>query len=145
MSDRRPGGILYGTITGVLIVFGFLTGFSIGLPFLLLGLALAALAPFRGRGRVFWPGLAAALGFILGFGLITPLGCTSTATMREIGRRPAIAEQGHTTCTNALGITYEGGAAYNPPRDRALIAGLALAGLAAGIAGLLVRPPKGHG
>ena len=73
---------LYWVLVWLLIAVGLATVFSIGLPLLLLGATLAVLSSFRDRPRVFWPWLLGVVGFIGGYVLIAPLGCTATAISR---------------------------------------------------------------
>jgi hypothetical protein len=63
----------------LLVAFGFVTGFSIGPPFFLVGLALLVLGPLRRWPRLFWPPLVGVLAFTLGVVLFIPLSCTATA------------------------------------------------------------------
>ena len=65
----------------LLVAFGFITGFSIGPPFLLVGLAMLVLGPLRRRPRLYWPPLVGVLAFILG---VVPLVTASGAG--EYGR-----------------------------------------------------------
>ena len=46
---------MYWIAAVTLVVLGFLGAFSIGGPFLMLGVAMLALGPFRHRPRIFWP------------------------------------------------------------------------------------------
>jgi hypothetical protein len=55
-----------GKTSFVLLAFGFLAILSIGMYFLLLGVALILLSPFRSRPSIFRPGLARVTGFIVG-------------------------------------------------------------------------------
>ena len=126
---------MYWIIAVALVVFGFLGGFSIGGPFLMLGLAMLALGPFHHRPRLFWPVIAGVVAFSAGYWAVTPLVCTTTAHLGE---------EASTACTNLLGISYAGGPDYNPPLVPARIAGLA-AGLAAGATtALLLRLRRVH-
>ncbi len=133
VSGRRGPSRWYWALAGVLVVFGFLTGFSIGLPFLLLGYVLFALGPFRHRRRVFWPVLAGVVVFEVGFILVSPLGCTTSATETTTADGVTMRSGGATRCSNILGIDYRGGSGYDPPRWPAASLGLA-AGVAAGAA-----------
>lgn len=72
-------------LVAVLVIFGFLTGFSIGMPFLLLGIVLAVLAPCRHRRSVFWPPVLAVPALVAGYLLVAPLGCTATTTSPVAG------------------------------------------------------------
>ena len=110
-----------------LIAFGYVAIFSIGAPFLLLGLMLALLFPWRHRRGVLATGLAAVVGFVVGYVLVAPLSCTGTE-MFTVGE--ATTEM-YTACSNILGIPYGGTGYYNPSLLPALLAGLTLALLTA--------------
>jgi hypothetical protein len=121
----------YRTLVGMLIVFGFITGFSIGIPFLLLGLVLALLGPVRPRSIVFWPIVVAYTGFIVTYVVIAPLGC-------EWDQRASYPS--YVTCTNPIGIEYSGrGDAYDPSHVPALLAGVAAAAFVAWSTRSLIR------
>jgi hypothetical protein len=100
--------VTYWVLALVLTVFGFLTGFSIGAPFLLLGLALLVLGPLRRRPRIFWPALVAVTAFVLTVALLIPLSCVATS---EAGGGSS------TVCTSIAGPTWSGTGIYNPPRE----------------------------
>jgi peptidoglycan/LPS O-acetylase OafA/YrhL len=123
----------YWLLVAVLTIFGALTGFTIGIPFLLLGIVLAVLAPYRHRRRVFWPPVIAVPAFVLGFVLVAPLGCTATGTA------PGEPAARHTVCSNAIGIDYSGPGSYNPSLMPALLAGMATALVGAVVARLVLR------
>jgi len=112
---RRRSTVWYRVLVAVLIAFGFVGGFSIGIPFLLVGGTLGLIGPYRHRPDVFWPSLIAVLSLILGYVLIR---CHSTGTT--------------TVCSNIIGIDYSGSGTYNPSLLPALIAGLGAA-LTAGV------------
>lgn len=109
------------------LVFGYLALFSIGAPFFLTGVAMLAVMPWRHRPAVLWPALVAPWAFALGYVLIAPLGCTSTASAAA----GEAAGPSFTTCTNVLGIDYSGEGPYNAPLLPAFAAGIAVALLAA--------------
>jgi hypothetical protein len=113
-------------IAAVLIVFGILAGFSIGQPFLLLGIGLLILYPCRLRRRVFWPLLIGLVAFLTGMTLVTPMWCTAVS----IPGGPS-----QTVCTNVLGFTWSGAGLYNPPPEARVLA--ALVGLIAGLVATL--------
>jgi hypothetical protein len=73
----------------LLVAFGFITGFSIGPPFLLVGLAMLVLGPLRRWPRLYWPPLVGLLAFIVGVVLVVPMHCTATAEV-TVGRRIAM-------------------------------------------------------
>ena len=128
MSDGTAG---YWVLVLVLCLFGIVGIFSIGMPFLLLGLTLAVVAPWRRQPEVLWPAVTAVVAFVAGFILVTPLGC-STSPSSDFSVQ-------HTTCTNVLGIDYSGQGLYNPSQWPALLAGLALSGLAAATVRAIVK------
>jgi hypothetical protein len=122
----------------VLVVFGFITGFSIGPPFLLLGLAMLVLGPLRRWPRLFWPSLVGFFAFLVGVIAVIPITCTATE---------AIGETSRTVCTSLLGPTWSGSGLYNPPPEAfqlALAVGLA-AGVATAIATLAWLTVRGRG
>jgi hypothetical protein len=126
---NRVGTAAYWGVAVLLAGFGFLGLFSIGAPFLLTGVAMMVVSPWRTRREVLWPALVGVWAFVLGYVLVAPLGCTSTA-VAVTAASPV--PQSHTTCTNVLGIDYSGIGIYNPSLVPAV-----LAGLAAGAAGAL--------
>ena len=113
---------LYVAIALVLIVFGYLALFSIGWPFALTGILMLALIGERGRVDVLAPALAWPWVFTIGYLLLAPIGCTSSATATTGGR----AVEGVTRC-NSLFLTYAGRTPYEPPLLPALLTGVALA------------------
>jgi hypothetical protein len=110
--------IAYWTFVVALIAFGVVGILSIGMPFLLLGVLLAALSGQRRRPVVFWPPVAGLLAFFAAFIVTAPLGCTVSAS----GSAPST-----TRCTNIIGIDYSGGGRYNPSPAPALLIGLVVA------------------
>ena len=102
----------------VLIAFGFLGMLSIGMPFLLLGLWLAIMSQRRHETALF-VGVAAIVGFTLGYTLVAPLGCTGSASSSQTVM--------HTVCANILGINYSGIGNYSPSLGPALLAGIVVA------------------
>ena len=126
MPDRTAG---YWALVFALCVFGIVGIFSIGMPFLLLGLTLAVVAPWRSQPAVLWPAVTAVVAFVAGFILVTPLGCSTSPSSPSSAPSDLPAQT--TTCTNVLGIDYSGQGLYNPSQWPALLAGLALSALAA--------------
>jgi hypothetical protein len=118
-ATSRAGAIAYWTLTVVLIAFGVLGLLSIGLPFLLLGIMLAIVSQRRHETGVVAAGVAAIVGFVTGYILFAPLGCTMSAN--------SVDPVEHTVCTNVLGINYSGIGVYNPSVIPGLLAGLVVA------------------
>ncbi len=127
MGEPSPSsGNSYWGLVLLLVGFGFITGFSIGIPFLLVGVTLAMLSPFRSRPRVFWSGLALVVGFLVGYVLVAPFSCSVTA---EFDLTTGVETMSPEMCRSLVGIEYTGS-----PRTAGLITGgvLAVVGAAAG-------------
>lgn len=119
--------LAYVGVAVALVAFGALAIFSIGLPFVLTGVAMLAVMPWRQRPAVLWPAIVSPLAFTLGYVLIAPLGCTSSASSAA----GETSWPSFTTCSNLIGIDYSGFTPYDPPLAPALVAGLCLAVVAA--------------
>ncbi len=121
----------YWIVAVALLVFGFVAGFTIGQPFLLLGAAMLVVSPFRRRRLILWPALAAVVAFDIGYLAVAPFGCTATGIVGGVSS---------TVCSSLGGIHYAGAGTYNPSLLPALIVGLGCAGIAAiAVAGALWR------
>jgi hypothetical protein len=127
---NRVGTLAYWGVAVFLVGFGYLAVFGIGAPFLLTGITMMVVSPWRSRPQVLWPALAGVWAFVLGYVLVAPLGCTSTAIAVTVGSQVAMS---HTTCTNILGIDYSGTGIYNPSLVPAVLAGVT-AGTAGAVA-----------
>ncbi len=123
------GTATYWGVAVILVGFGSLALFSIGAPFLLTGTAMMVVSPWRDRPQVLWPALVGVWAFVLGYLLVAPLGCTSTAVAVTAGSPVAVS---HTTCTSILWIDYSGTGTYDPSLLPALVVAVA-----AGAAGAL--------
>lgn len=111
----------------VLIVFGVVTGFSIGGPFLTVGLAMLVLGPLRSRPLLFWPALLAVISFVITVVLVAPWSCEAIGTTTGYTR---------TVCSSLLGATWSGAGLFNPPPeadDVARHAGALVAALTAAV------------
>jgi hypothetical protein len=115
--DRRPpprtpeAGFVYWLVTGAFVVFGFLGIFSIGLPLLMLGLALAALSDVRHRPATFWPLIAGIALFFATYFLVAPGFCTQTPSPVTSQKLPNAQPQlNSTTCTRIILPDYSGSA-----------------------------------
>ena len=123
----------YWIVAAGLCAFGFLTGFSIGQPFLLVGLALVLLGPLRHRARIFVPILTAVVAYNVGFFLLVPFYCSATS---QVGQASVV------VCQSLLGVTFTGGEGYNPSPVPAIQSGLIIAALAGTLSlGLLSTGP----
>ena len=119
----------YWITAAALLLFGFITGFSIGQPFFAVGLAMMVLGPVRHRPRVFWPPMSGVVAFYIGYLAIAPFTCIATAPAGGVTV---------TVCSSLLGIRYSGTGIYNPSLLPGQIAGLVLAGVTATVvAGIL--------
>lgn len=133
---KRPGVVAYWAGAVVLVAFGYPMLFGYGAPFLLIGLAMAALWPVRRKPRIYWSAMVGVFAFIAGFVLAVPLGCSSSAVPALPGSTGPSAV-GHTTCTNILGLDYSGPTPYRPSLVPALMAGVGAALLGAAAAWLV--------
>ncbi len=104
----------------VLIVFGFLGSFSIGQPFLLVGLAMLVLGVFRSRPLVFWPPMLAVIAYNIVYWAVAPFSCSASET---------VGGTSHTVCSSLIGLRFEGEGSYNPSLIPAALAGLLFAAL----------------
>lgn len=118
----------YWLTTLALIVFGILALFSIGWMVLLVALAMVVLGPFRHRSRIYWPPMAAVIGFLIGYVAVAPLSCFATAEL------PGIASP--VVCSSLLGIQYTGTTPYAPSQLPGVYAGLAVGLIAALLVGV---------
>lgn len=125
-SAERPG-TAYWVIVVLLVVLGYLTGFTIGGLFWFLALAMILLAPFRSRPRFFATGLALFVGFLVGFVLTAPAGCTQTAELSSPGSDPVMSS---VECRSLVGIEYSGPDPFQP----SLVLPLGIAVIAAAVA-----------
>jgi hypothetical protein len=122
VRSSRIGAVVYWTFAVALIAFGVLGLLSVGLPFLLTGIAMAALAPRRSERVILWPALVGIWAFVLGYVLAGPIGCATT-----VSAAPGEATAETVSCGNVLGLDYSGGAGYQPPLLPALVVGVVLA------------------
>jgi uncharacterized membrane-anchored protein len=139
---RRIADITYWVLVSFCLIIGLLGILSIGMPFLLLGVLLAALAPVRGEAHRFWPPLIGLALFVFTYVLVAPLGCTVSASVSVVngaGPRQITQEIGSTSCTNLLGLDYSGTGTYNPPLRPALLAAVVLGTLTFLIAQRMLR------
>jgi len=129
-------GMRYWIVVLILVALGFLTIFSFGMYFWFVAVGLTLLSPFRSRPQIFLPGLALFLGFLVGYVLVAPWGCsqsfTSNPTTGEETLSPVV-------CASPVGIEYSGPESFEPSRASALIAGGATAVVAAGVTWVLAR------
>ena len=120
-----------------LIALGLVGTFSIGRPFLLVGLALVVLGPVRRRPVLFWPPLVAVIAYNVGYWAVVPLYCTATE---------AVGGTSATACSSLIGIRYSGAGIYNPSLEPANLVGLLLAAIAfiVVLAAMLLKGPAGR-
>jgi hypothetical protein len=121
----------YWILALVITVFGFISGFSIGLPVLLVGITMLALGPFRARPLVFWPVLLAVLAADATFMAIAPFQCIGTASLGEVSI------PSDTVCTSLIGLRYEGEGLFNPSLMPAVLVGLVV-GILVGVVTFVV-------
>ncbi|HUG32414.1 MAG TPA: hypothetical protein VMM14_05930 [Acidimicrobiia bacterium] len=140
-APREKTSLRYWLIVLVLVALGFLTIFSVGLYFWFIAIALVLLGPFRSRPRIFLPGIALFLGFLIGYVLVAPWGCqqsfTSDLTTGEETVSPVV-------CTSPIGIEYSGPEPYEPTRTPALVAGGSSAVIAATLTWIVTARSTGR-
>jgi hypothetical protein len=133
--EGRSGGDWYWITSLGLIAFGFVGMFSIGGPFVILGLAMLVLGPLRRRPVLFRPLLAAVIAANLGYWAAAPLWCSAAS---QAGGAEASTGTG---CSSLIGIRYVASATSGPPPAPALEVALvaAIVAFAVVLAVLLVR------
>ena len=107
--------LAYWGFCAAVLVFAFLTGFSIGPLIFPIGVALVVLGPFRAHPRVFWPPLLAVVGFVVGYALFVPMVCTTTSGLAG--------DTEESVCSSILGPEYRTTGLPDPPNDLAVLAG----------------------
>jgi hypothetical protein len=87
MLGQGDSTVRYWVTSLTLIVFGVLAMFSIGRPFLMVGVAMVILGPFRQRPAWFWPPLAAVIAYNVGYWAVARLSWTATRLLAGPRRR----------------------------------------------------------
>ena len=131
----------YWVVAGALTVFGFITGLSIGQPFLLLGLVLFGLGPVRHRTLAFWPPVLGVIAFDVVYLVIAPFSCTSGFLLDSNGAGTATA----TVCSSLIGLRYGGEGIENPSLLPAIVAALVAGVLVGLLTFVLLRSRRGPG
>ena len=75
---------LYWFAAVALVVFGLVGLLTIGVPFLLFGLAMIVLGRWRSRNDVIVPALAAVVAFLVGYVLLAPISCSTSSGMDAV-------------------------------------------------------------
>ncbi len=123
------GSLSYWLIVVLLLVLGFLSAFSIGPIFWFIAATMIVLSPFRSRPHVFRSALALFGGFLVGYLLVVPFGCTQSASFDP---GTGIGVTTPVICRSLTGIEYSGPDPYDPSSIPALIVGGVTAIVAAG-------------
>jgi hypothetical protein len=121
----------YWLLVILLVGFGVLAIFSIGAPFLLIGLTLALLWPFRSLRAVWLPVIVGEIALIVGYVLIAPLGCTTAVTSSDASA--------WTACDNLVGLDYSGAGTYSPSHVPAVVVAISAGLVTASATGLYSR------
>jgi hypothetical protein len=108
----------YWLLVLALIALGALTIFSVGLYFWFIAVGLAVMSPFRARPGIFRPGMAFFVGFLLGYVLVAPLGCSQTMEADPVTGVEAASE---VVCTSPIGVQYSGDEPFDPSVAPALL------------------------
>lgn len=102
-SDRTDVG--YWVTIVVLLILGYLTGFTIGPIFWFVAAVMIVLAPFKWRPRIYRTGVALFTGFIIGYLLVAPFGCSQTASGDVATGEQTLSP---VVCSSIIGIDYTG-------------------------------------
>ena len=129
----------YWLLVVALVAIGFLTIFSIGFLLWFIAVALTVMSPFRSKPRIFRPGIALFIGFLIGYVLISPWGCSQTASFDTATGEETVSP---VVCTSPVGIEYSGPDPFDPSRTPALVAGGVTAVVAALVLLLITESPK---
>jgi hypothetical protein len=106
---RRRGPAPYYVVAAVLIAFGVLGILTIGLPFLLAGVLLLALTPYRNRPEILWPPLVGVLVWTATEAAVAPWRCGESVT-GSAGPNGVTVSHGE-ACHTAFGMQASNGAA----------------------------------
>jgi hypothetical protein len=88
----------YWAASVALIAFGTLGLMTIGLPFLMIGVAMLLLGRVRHRAIIYWPIMAGLIGSNIAFWLTIPFYCSASSTV--VGGSSAA------TCSSLIGIPW---------------------------------------
>lgn len=99
MWRSRIGPVAYWSLALVLTAFGFIDLVAIGAPFLLTGVALLLVGPWRRDRAILLPVLVGIWAFVVGYVLLAPIECRTSAGMDPI-----------TECSYLLGLIHSYGA-----------------------------------
>lgn len=138
-SSNRRSSLRYWLIVLVVIALGFLTIFSVGLYFWFIAVALIVMSPFRSRPQVFRSGIALFLGFLIGYVLIAPWGCSQTFTSAPTTGEETVSP---VVCTSPAGVEYSGTEPFDPSRTPALVVGAVAAAIASTATWFAITPRR---
>lgn len=133
----------YWIVSLALIAFGIVGAMSIGLPFLLIGLAMLVLSPIRHRPLAFWPVFLGLVSFTLAYLLIGPFSCSAGSVIG--GGSLQIA------CSSLTGISWPADSAgAGASADAFVVAAAISVSIGVGVsvvslAWLYIARPKRHG
>lgn len=111
-----------------LVVFGFLGLLTIGAPFLLFGLVMMLLSPWRNRKDVIVPALAAVVAFVIAYLLLVPISCEAASGLDPI-----------TSCRYLVGVRWMRSGTGQPSLVPGVIGGIVLATFIALVSRRLLR------
>lgn len=112
-ARRSLDGTGYWLLTAGVLMFGFIGIYSIGLPFLALGVVMTVFGGIRGGGQALWPPLVALVLFVGVFFAIGPGSCSGEATIR-ISTTGEVTEEGAAKCDRLLLPDYVGKSTPSP-------------------------------
>lgn len=135
MAESRRTSFGYWIIVVALLILGYFTGFTIGPVFWFIAAVMILLAPFRSRPRIYRTGIALFMGFVIGYVLVAPWGCTQSAESDMATGEQTVSP---VVCSSIIGIEYSGPEPFDPSLIPALVSGGVLAVIAAAAAWIAV-------
>lgn len=127
MASSPRTSVGYWIMVVALLILGYLTGFTIGPVFWFIAAVMIVLAPFRSRPRIYRTGIAVFMGFILGYLLVAPLGCSQSTESNLATGEQSVSP---VVCSSIIGIEYSGPEPFDPSPVPALVTGGVLAVIA---------------
>ena len=131
---------IYAAVTILMIGFGVIAAWSIGLPFIMLGLVLLAIFPLWERPALYWAVVGLTVGILASYWLVTPAYCSIRADFRIEGAGPGD-RSSFRVCRSFVGIEYRGRDAARTwwPAALAAAGGGAIGGTAGALGGRAVK------
>lgn len=124
MASSQRTSVGYWIMVVALLILGYFTGFTIGPVFWFIAVVMIVMAPFRSRPRIYRTGIALFMGFVIGYVLVAPLGCSQSAESNLVTGEQTVSP---VVCSSIIGIEYSGPEPFDPTLVPALVSGGVLA------------------